>query len=75
MHLKRDTHMDGHFQSKGSNLVLPASIVLNFRFTLAHGASSYLPTLVEIGPALAEKKAFEIERTDARTGTQSVFIV
>ena len=31
--------------------------------------------LAEIGPSVAEKKALEIEWTDARTKTQSVFIV
>ena len=34
-----------------------------------------MPTLVQIGPAFAKKKAIKIEWTDARTDTQSVFIV
>ena len=34
-----------------------------------------LVNLAEINQAAAEKKALEIERTDAQTDTQSVFIV
>ena len=33
-----------------------------------------LPSLVNFGLTVAEEKAFKIERTDARTDTQSVFI-
>ena len=36
---------------------------------------TFVPTLVKIGPAVAKKKAFEIEGMDARTDAQSVFIV
>ena len=64
----------GPFHSKGSNSALCTSIILIFRFILAHSVSSHLPTLVEIGSGVAVKKAFEIERTDAQTDTQSVFI-
>ena len=34
-----------------------------------------MPSLVKIGPTVAEKKAFKVKRTDTRTDTQSVFIV
>ena len=50
-------------------------VLIFFRFILAHPTSSRLPTLVEIGPAVDEKRAFKIEQTDAWTYTQYDFMV
>ena len=35
----------------------------------------FVPSLVKIGPAVAEKKALKMERMDSWTDTQTVFIV
>ena len=44
-------------------------------FIKALSVPTFEPNLVKINPAVAEKKAFEIEGMDARTDAQSVFIV
>ena len=36
-----------------------------FRFILLHDVSSHVPSLVQIGPPVAEKKVLEMGQTDA----------